>query len=398
MRQKTANINDVFNVVMPERTESNTVRRFTSFFRPESIDTRVSINIDWLSIMAECNLPEPDHDAAGLQLSDNCILEHQGHGTPVFKHSYKVYLGGEPVANIHTHSKSEKIIKKGTAKIELLNNILYGVGYLDQLREVMEQTMCTRINNVSEMHIALDGANHIHKFLNLYVKQNPTKKDGSRWDESCKVRLKGKANVDPKRLNRSTGLFDNFKIGSIKKYITVYNKTAELEHSRKEYIREVWKKAEINMESTVWRTELRLKSGAIKEIKDFDLSRIEDANYLLQIFKTQTENFFQFVLMDKDKNVSRARIIDLFQFEKLRIPLLEKIPRAIVQGAYKAQLSIHNAYSHILKGYYKTEESIGAAMVHIQDNINLYNLQRWYNKKIDDWRQIYRPSQLQLAN
>ena len=66
----------------------------------------------------------------------------------------------------------------------------------------------------------------------------------------------------------------------------------------------------------------------------------------------------------------------------MRVPSLAKIPRAIVRGAYKAQMAIHNAYANVRLKYLKTHEQIFAALQHIIDNVQLYNLDHWYEKRI----------------
>lgn len=377
-----------------QRTASKTVRKFTSHFGCDSLPQSVSVSCDWLSMMCLCLLPEPEKDQGPIFLTDNVVLEYQMKGTPIFNYSYIVYLEGEPVAKVHTHGKNPKIMKEGIAKLEIENHVFYSNTMLEVKDKVMLACKMSAVKNYSGLHIAIDGVEHIHKFLNAYIRQDnnrvkPELRSLGRWDKMNRVRLKGKANVDAKRFNKTNGLFDNFKVGSSRKYLTLYNKTSELERSHKQYIRDAWDRAGIDTKGTVWRCELRLTSQSIKEIKDFDINKITDPNYLLQIFKTQCKNFFEFILMEGDGNVSRARIIDLFQFEKLRVPLLGKIPRAIVRGAYKAQMAIHNAYANVRLRYLKTEGQIFAALQHITDNVQLYNLDRWFERKKPQWDLLY---------
>lgn len=399
MSTKSFFSNVVFGKSEIERTASKTVRNFTGKIGEETLPHSVSVSLDWLSMMCDCLMPEPLPEQPPIWLTDNIVLEYQRKGTPVFNYSYIVYLEGEPVANVHTHTKNKKIIKEGTAKLEIQNHVLYSTSLLDVLDKVMLACKMPAIKNMSGLHIAIDGANHLHPFVNNYVRQSarrarPELKTLGHWGKENRVRMKGKANLDSKRFNRKTGMYDNFKIGSSRKSLTIYNKTSELEHSHKSYIKAAWERAGIDMSGTVWRCEIRLTSQSIKEIKNFDLKKLTDPNYLLQIFKTQCKNFFEFALMENDENISRARVIDLFQFEKLKVPLLSKIPRAIVRGAYKAQMAVHNAYANILLGFHKTKDSIDAAITHISDNVELYDLQDWYVRKKVDWIAAYQPVKL----
>ena len=377
----------------PSQTASKTVCKFTQFFGANALPQAVSVVLDWLSFMVECTLKEPAPDQGPVWLSDRVVLEYLQKGTPVFNYSNNIYLDGELVAMVHTHGKNQKIIKPGTAKLEILNHVLYSSTVMDVVKDVMLACEMPMIKNVSGLHIAIDGANHVPEFLNKYIRQSqkrarPDLMNLQQYSRINRVKMKGKANLDCKRFNKKTGNFDNFKCGSSKKNLTVYNKTSELLRSHKQYIRDAWERAGIDTTGTVWRVELRLSSGPIKEIKDFSLDRLTDPNYLLSIFKTQCNNFFQFVIMN-DCNVSRATVIDLFQFEKLKVPLLQKIPRAIVKGAYKAQMAIHNAYANIRLSMFKTVESIGGAMQHIADNLDIYNLREWFERKKTDWDSMY---------
>jgi hypothetical protein len=379
-----------------KRTASKTVRNFTSDFGGNAIPDCVSVSLDGLSIMVECGLSEPAKDQPIMSLDDDTVIEYLQRGTPVFNHSSVIYWHGEPVANIHTHGKNEKIIKPNTAKIEILNHVLYSTSVMEVLNHVMTVCKCPAIKNVSTLHIAIDGVSHIHTFLNSYVRQKPSSRFANlstigTWRQETRVRMKGKANLDCKRFSRRDGMYQNFKVGSARKSLVVYNKTSELQHSHKQYIKDMWDRVGIDQTGTVWRSEMRLTSQSIKEIKNFDLSKISDPLYLLQIFKTQCENFFQFVIVDGDSNISRARIVDLFQFERIKVPLLEKIPRAIVRGAYKAQMAIHNAFANILLKGYDSISSINAALQHITDNVELYHLEEWYYRKKEQWKQMYIP-------
>ena len=374
---------------------SKTVRKFTGKIGGDSIPHAVSVSLDWLSFMVECWLPEPVPDQAPIFLTPDLVIKDMNRATPMFNHTWEVYYMAEPVATVLTHPRNEKIIKPGTAKVEILNHVLYSSTLNEVLSQILTNCKMGEIKNYSGLHIAIDGVNYLHRFVNDWQRQKkhramPELYTLGRWDKESRVKLKGKANVDMKRFNRATGDFDNMRIGSSKKYVTIYNKTSELKKSHKQYIKETWDRAGIDTSGTVWRCELRLTSGPIKEIKNFDLSKINDPNYLLQIFKTQCKNFFEFVLIENDCNVSRARIIDLFQFEKLKVPLLEKIPRAIVKGAYKAQMAIHNIVANINTGVIRAKASVDSALQHMTDLCDIYNLWEWRERKIEAWKEEYK--------
>lgn len=372
--------------------QSRTVRKFTTRFGKESIPHSVSVTLDWLQFSIGILLPEPPPEQTVFIMEKDIVLELKPMGTGTYKYGYTVFQHAEPVANLFTHGRNDKIIKPGTGKLEILNHVLYSTWS----NVISDLVLVLRLESViiTRLDIAIDGANYMHQFLNAYTFQE--KKRGfaalrtlGKYDQAGRVKMLGKARFDELLLNRKTGMFDTFHIGSSKKAIKVYNKSREIEQkSGKNYIKDAWRRAGMNAADTVYRVELQLKNDAIKTIVDLRIERLSDPNYLLSIFKTQTKKFFEFVKM-KDSNVTRGTIIDLFQFEKLKTPLLEKIPRAIVRGAYKARLAIHGAFAAVRTGKINTEEKIHAALQHISDLTDLFNLREWYERKKPDWLELY---------
>ena len=399
------NVNSILKSnVRPEmrvrRAASNTDRNFTGENEGNAIPTAVCVNVDWLSFSAYSLYPEPTAGQDAVMIGD-WVIEYQKRGIPMYKYSHKIYFGGEYVANMHTHSNNPAITAEGVIKIEIANHVLYSTTLPEIMEELKFVVGITAIKCYSRIDISIDNCAHVHAFLNEYIHQKGHRQgpqdnfimtNGSHWNKANRVQMKGKARFDADYFDRKTGLFNYFKIGSKRKSLVMYNKSLEIDQkSGKEYIRECWKKAGLQDVTTVWRCELRLMSGTIKEIKDFDIKRISDPNYLLQIFRTQIKNFFEFIFVKKDSNVTRAKAIDLFQFQKLRVPLLEKIPRAIVRGAYKAKMAIHNAFANVCTGVVKEKEKMETAIQSIADNITLYNLHRWYDNHKLKWLEMYVP-------
>lgn len=364
------------------RTASKTVLKFTSRFRSEALPKSVSVNLDKFHFQADCSLPEPDPDQVIYWLNGDIALEYQKSGTPMFKHSYVMIRHGEPVANVITHSRDPKKVPENRIKIELLNHVLYSSEWLQVMDEVCDALKAIPVV-FSNIDIALDGCNHVPLFLNYYCKQTPEKKI---------VELKGKAHFSPGIMDKKTMMFNHFKIGSSHKKIRIYNKTQEIEReSHKEYIRHSWEKAGMDLNQDNWRTELRLDSQAIKSIAGFDYRRLMDPNYMLSIFRTLIKNFFEFAIVDHtDTNISRWKVVDLFQFEQLRVTVLDKLPKAVVRGAYKAKMAIHNAVANICRRYINAEADVMATIHHIKLNIDLYDLGRYYLKRLPQWINQYR--------
>ncbi len=372
---------------------SNTDRKYTQVTK----DYPFTVSLDGLSFMVDCVLQTPTLDKTVYQTNDRVVLEWLKRGTSLFLNSWLVYLHGEPVAYIHTHTRNPKVIKNCVAQIKIHNHILYSNDLHQTIYEVMNGTSCGHIRNFSELHIALDGANHIHSFLNNYIRQSVKYQDSELFTEDQRnlteiIKMKGSANFDCKRYNKTTFCFDNFKTGSVKKNVVVYNKTSEIQESQKNYIVQKWNRAGIDSSKTIWRTELRLGSEAIREITDFDINCIDNANYLLSIFKTHINNFFEFAIMqpEGDSNISRATTIDLFNLHSLKIPDLQKEKRQRVDGLYKAKLAIHLAYANNHNGSVTEQGEMVGNINFIHDNCQRYGLLNWYEKKREEWDNLYK--------
>lgn len=376
---------------------------FTSENASNALPYSVSVNLDWLHFQAECGLPEPVEGQNIYWMNNDIALEYQNSGTPVYKHKYKIIRAGEPAGTIMTHSRNLKMIKGNRVKIEIDNHVLYSSEWLNIVNEICYVLKATP-TVYGRIDIAVDGCNHIPLFLNKFLFQQ--KKQQKHIDMASglvsrpynnRVEMKGRADIKPQLYNKHTGHFDYFRIGSASKKLVVYNKTKELERSHKEYIRQTWEKCGVDTTVDTYRCELRLDSQALATIKDFDINKLIDPYYLLQIFKTQIKNFFEFVKMQNDSNVTRAKEIDLFQFKKLKVTLLDKIPRAIVYGAYKAKMAIHNAAKNILLNFYPKDRIIHA-FNHIKNEIDLYDLQRYYLKRLPQWIESYQPFNEKSSN
>lgn len=380
MNTNVSNFNSFGHVKGALRAASKTALNFTGEKAEDTLPACISINLDWFHYSGECLQPEPVENQDIYWVSDTMALEYKRQGTPNYKHSYTVILEGEPVANLHTHARDNKKMKVNRAKVELMNHVLYTTEWLNIYDQINEH-VCVIPDTPGRMDIALDGVNHLNQFLNCYFKQG---------QHNQTIHKLGKAKGHPGVMGASM-LFEYFRIGSAQKVISVYNKTKEIDQkSNKQYIRQVWESCGLDMKTDNFRCELRLKGEAIKEIKDFDVRKLTNPVYLLEIFKTQIENFFEFIILQGDKNVSRCKKIDLFNFKNMRITALDKVKRTVQRGCYKAKLAIHNGIANILLHHTRGTEKIAAAMNHIQDQLEIYQLHRFYETKLPDWIATYK--------
>lgn len=352
----------------------------TAYFEEKSNEVAISVALDWFSVMIHLVIAEPEPDIITYTFENDIILLYLEHGTPVFKHSYTVLRGGEPVANLHTHCRNEKTIGAGVAKLEIHNHLLYSTEWATIYLQILA-ALGASFRNVNRLDIAIDGVNWLHPFMNEFVKQ--------RVKGKC-IELKGKAHLSSKILRKKTMTYQNFTVGGSDspKRITIYNKSSELERSNKQYIRTMWERAEMDTTNDVWRIELRMNSEGVKLIKNLDIGKLRSPKYLLSIFRTQTKNFFDFTYKTKDKKVTRHRPVDILCFNILKVRPLETTKRAKVDGRYKVKLGIHNAVKDLLNGT-TADDDVQTMLRFIRVNTETYHLGRYITNKLPEWEKDY---------
>jgi hypothetical protein len=357
---------------------------FTQVFSYNAVPLSVSVNLDWLEFMAEIPInsfiAKPTPEIKFIPYGESIVFEYLGYGTKIFQCAFNVIIYGELVATLNAFPRGEKVVKSNLVQIQLKNNVLYSTEWLGVVQEILIELNGV-IKSITRLDIAIDGLNYINDFLNLYQKQFPHRK---------KVGMKGKARFNASVFDKKTMMYKAFKIGSgaSPKQITCYCKSGELEKSNKTYIKDVWEKANINTQGEVWRAEMRLRNKAIKDIRNFSLNKCINPNYLLAVYKTGVKNFCEFVEVRNDKNISRLKPIDLFQFDKLHVTLLDKIPRQITDNIYKAKLSIHQSVADVLRGDIPEGGHL-TALQRIKDIIDTYNLAKYYEKRLPEWLTRY---------
>lgn len=344
-----------------------------------SKENKACILLDWFAVMIYTNFGEPTEDQKIYKINDIVALNLTEGGAGLFKHKYEVYWYGDYVANLLCCTKG-KLIPDGVAKLEMLNFMLYSFEWKHAYKDIM-QSLNAQYKNINRLDIAIDGVNWMLPFLNDYVKQTNKNKI---------INLKGKAYMNSKILNQKTMEYKSFLVGAGQspKKIVIYNKSSELEKSNKKYIEGVWKKAGIDIKSDVCRVEMRLNSEGVKCIRNFEIDRLDDAEYLMSLFRTQAKNFFEFTIVEGDKTVNRQKIVDILAFDQLDIPMLAKGKRTVNDGRHKVKLSLHTHVKDILKNRYTDDETEKVLDV-MDSDMQTYNLRDYYTRKIDEWRKKY---------
>ena len=341
---------------------------------------RHCICIDWLEIMVQGELvhfeqPLEQYEYGGGKY----LLVKKGNGTLHFKHCYEVFQDGRKFATIFCAPRSPEIIKPDFIQVKIENTILYERFAINETEQFL-QAMNWKIRNVTRLDIALDGAD----VLQLV--------DG--WNQKI-FGKKGRASVTCYYTgNRELQGFDIGKRSS-DKWMTGYNKSAELEVSNKQYIRKFWELCGLQTFETVngvtalkkiERLELKLRNEEIKKIAGFDWLKLADFSYLASILRMHCKNYFEFydAKYETEKNRSRIPCIDTWcDWDAILAYHLDKLTAVETSEIYRMKMTAKTLYWTYLQTGAQYYADIAQEMA-----INI-NCIEWYIRKLDSWRKKY---------
>ena len=267
-----------------------------------------------------------------------------GNGTKMYKVGYDVSFNGQSIGLLLLTPR-QSFKDEFSCSLKIHNHILYQSGWTLLVEAVLDD-IGLQINNFTRIDIACDSIGFMEQYkkFNTGFYQN--------IGRSCHRNYQTSKNV-----------ITGFDIGSksSNKMITGYRKGKNLELTNKNYISDYWAKNNLDIPfDKVERLELKLRNKAIKTIKDFNYTRLEEGGYLASIFKTQIENFYQFVLtsdISKDCNISRAKRIDVIDWNNIdlyNVIKMKKIKKP--SSVWAAKRYITFGLQMIEAGYYHSED------------------------------------------
>lgn len=329
---------------------------------------KYTINLDWLELMCSGNLVEYDVALEKYSYDNgNLILAKLSTGTKIFKYSYEMFFQGKLFGKCHVSPRNPEILKSDAIQFQIENNKLYEIGAIKDVRHVFTR-LAWAVTNVTRIDIALDGVKVLH-LIDSFVKGQ--------------IQKLGKAKVKPFFTGKR--IIEGFDVGSkaSNKWITGYNKTAEIERSGKKYISDFWKNSGLDTTQTIERLELKLRNEEIKKIFGFDWKELDDFEFLASIFRTTMKNFFEFVEMSNDSNVSRQKKIEFINWDNIGAKLLPKLSTMETNEIYRMKQSAKTNYWCFLasgKQYY--------ADIAYEQALNV-NALEWFANKLERWKEEY---------
>jgi hypothetical protein len=269
-------------------------------------------------------------------------------------------------------------MKPNQCSLKLENKILY-TGDWFEILEYLRKNLQLFFKNITRLDIAVDGVNYLYDFLNDYLK-------GKYDKELLKI---GRAKFNCYQFNEKSRVFENFTLGkpSSDKMMSFYMKSKEIKDSGKFYILDFWRKNGIDTKK-VFRAEIRLKNEYLKYIKDFNLSDLQEKNFLLSLFKKSTKNYFEFAVKRKDSNISRMERLDLFNFDLSELKNLDYEKVKEESDISKIKVAIH-LLEKIKLTRLVDDEVVAAINSIVEYLVNVANLESWYKFKTKQWRNFY---------
>lgn len=209
-----------------------------------------------------------------------------------------------------------------TCHIAIENHILYQTNLSVKLNKVLS-VLELKFLKYYFMEIAIDGKGIIARSNSLTY--------------SKKFKRKRKVKIKPE-LDDETKQNIGYILGSkqSEKHISIYEKSQEIEKSKKEYIIDYWQRNRLDVNDAPFeRCELRASDKALKSFSE-DFTQLENPAYLSSFFKSTAGNYLEFY--NKANPKTRKYIIDWSMFEELKIAKQIITRKAFNADRYKSML------------------------------------------------------------
>ena len=271
---------------------------------------KFTVCCDFFQCMMSGKMPVDAGDRVTFY-GENIIMQRIKRASRMFERCYEITVKGKPFAVAFTHPRQGNILAPDTIQLKVNNERLYTDWVADMV--YLCQFADWRVNNVSRVDIALDGYGHLD-FYERYMSGEIEKVGRARTVEY----YEGKRELTGVDVGRKKS----------DKYITIYNKSKELEQSHKGYIREYWERSglELSEDKPVERLELKLKNAEIKrykywnedadEFEPFNWERLNDPEYMASLLRTGLHKLYEFV-RPGETNITRAERVEYIEWEQI---------------------------------------------------------------------------------
>lgn len=349
------------------------------------------INIDWLYIVAECNMETINKFfSTSIEFSYRKLILNfikQEKGTTHFQNKTIITMYGIELFHIESlpHPNSVSFAKPNLIRIRVANPIFYSK-YTIFLIKTLFSNHLLNISNfyISELHLALDGADKIYQILNRMLKYNDYDLAYLPKNEMGYGRKFNSHIYSPEK-----GNFLGHTIGSKNNnlWISCYNKLSDLEQKEKTYIKQYWINNNIDFtqyDNQFYRFEIRMSRGCLKEyISDNDLSILERNNFC-SLYKTIFNDRLKFKKYGKVENDIKLHINETKHIVRTKFDTIQS------ERMYKQYFGywVSQYYNFSIKNIDGTGDNVSLEFIENQINLmisyvlnfNIYNLNYLHEK------------------
>lgn len=288
------------------------------------------ISIDWLALF--CKIPTGSFtDSVGgrnkLDFYFPWDIKREDNGTRQFRELHRVSLNGEEMYEVQSAPYST-ILKADSCIIRVVNRQLYTIDFWYRLQRFMEEFGIIAVS-LSRCDLCADFncfksykcIPFIKDFLSGVIRHKGRGKGAAYFDHRSKVK-----NGISKAVVKYSGLSFGSNESDVRAYL--YNKTFELNTVKnKPYIRELWRRAGLDVTRDVWRLEISIKSGGRKFKDRMTGAKIEVSPGMLEnetemgkIYHTFVNKYWAFVKNRRNiTNITREPLLQLFDLTEIYI-------------------------------------------------------------------------------
>jgi len=338
------------------------------------------INVDWLTLSLDGKI-EVIRGNSEYVIDDVIALVREERRLSNHDYFYKVYVHGEEFGELCTQVSEGSVMARANPNLSSFrfsNHILYQENVVVRAEYLFEK-LGVRVHGVSRMDIAVDGGNFLADFREC-VEGN--------WERV------GRAKHSIFGGSRKQ-FAEGYYIGSGKseKRLMGYNKSKEMQDKHKSgkplktYILEAWKNAGIDMTKDVERLELKLKSQAFKQVKNFDWTMMENSQYLAGIMKSFLNRFYEFVECSKDTNVTRKNRIQAVDWAYFGAVDVERVrkknkPNPVWSVKQAIRFLMMVQFSDVTR---KKQGDIFGEIERCRDFAEMFGVVEWFDRKVPEW-------------
>jgi len=333
------------------------------------------LGFDWIQFNSKGLIPLIKET---YQVNENLFINPLGRGTRQYQNIAKIIYYGEEIGEMEWQPHSS-ILDNDNVMIKLANTLCYQSGIGTTIRTLLSD-LELKFSNWTRIDFALDG----HKLLKPLVKVA----------ENKQLRLVGKSDITYRR--SSSGIVKSIHIGSrcSHKMLCGYHKSAELNHSGKEYIRDWWKFNGLENLNDVERVEIRCKSAELKRFDIFNAEKQDDPVGVLDrlqenpqmfetLFKTLAVKLYEFV-DKKAGRTSRAKRRYTLKLKNVGTKLMQKACRLAASELNRMKQAAKTLYWVFLSSgkdfYFNLSKDVAMMVEH----------RKWWAERMDNWKTEYR--------